>query len=175
MKFSIVHLLLLLASWPIAYALSPHLTLVTVREYYCFVATEKVVDGVRYVAEQLDDQNMLTHSTLVNSPHLAQPWSQIDSWGNPLQYGRGESDGMISANGIALVYSLGFDGKSESHGNDPDDINSWDKHHRLFYGQQLRNRHTQILLWRTVWATPVIFLVLLAGKRLLSGVVSLIA
>jgi len=175
MRFSIVHLLLLLASWPIAYTLSPNLTLVTVREYYSFFATEKVVDGVRYVAEQLDDQNMLTRSNLVNSPHLAQPWSQIDSWGNPIQYGRGESDEIIGANGIALVYSLGYDGKSESHGDDPDDINSWDKHHRLFYGRQLRDRDRRVLLWRTVWATPVVFVMLLLVKRVLSGVISLIA
>jgi len=55
-----------------------------------------------------------------------------------------------------LVFSTGADGQSESNGNDPDDINSWDNHHHAFYHGQVDAAEFRERLWRTVWVTPLV-------------------
>jgi len=78
--------MLLAASWAIAYALSPWLTTQHVRVTYRHSATRMVIKDINYVARYLKNANKLTHSNLVNSPELGNTWSQIDSWGRPIQY-----------------------------------------------------------------------------------------
>jgi len=71
---------------------------------------------------------------------------------------------LIMEDWTLLAYSLGEDGKSESKGNDADDINTWDEHHIDHYWTPIRNRRLQELLLRTAWATPIIFCVLLLAN-----------
>jgi len=155
--------MLLAASWAIAYALSPWLTTQQIRVTYRHSSTRRVIKDINYVAMYLKDANKLTHSNLVNSPELANTWSQVDSWGRPIQYVMDESGNLIMDDWTLLAYSLGEDGKSESNGNDADDINTWDEHHIDYYWTPIRNQHMRKLLWRAVWATPLIFGLLLLG------------
>jgi len=145
--------MLLAVSWPIAYALSPWLTNQTIRVTHHHSATATRLRNVKLVAISLKNANKLTHSNLVNSPEL----TLIDSWGRPIQYVMNESGELIMEDWTLLAYSLGEDAKSESNGNDADDINTWDEHHRDHYWTPIRNQHMRKLLGRTVWATPIIF------------------
>ena len=149
--------MLLAASWAIAYALSPWLTTQQIRVTYHHSATANRLREVKLLAIWLNDANKLTHANLVNSPEL----TSLDSWGRPIQYVMDESGKLIMEDWTLLAYSLGEDGKSESNGNDADDINTWDEHHRDHYWTPIRNQHLRKLLWRTVWATPIIFCLLL--------------
>jgi hypothetical protein len=54
-----------------------------------------------------------------------------DPWGHAYRY----TEVTTAASRIPdfRIYSMGKDGQSASGGNDPDDINSWDKHHVAYY------------------------------------------
>jgi hypothetical protein len=54
----------------------------------------------------------------------------LDSWGQP--YRCVERDNRVQ------FYSCGQDGITQSAGNDPDDLNSWDEHAAEFYINQFR-------------------------------------
>jgi len=70
------------------------------------------------------------------SPNDEYPDKRINSkdpWGNTYQHEMLEDPQNKSVQ--FRVYSMGEDGRSASRGNDPDDINSWDEHHREFYNR----------------------------------------
>ena len=174
-RFSIANLLLLVASWPVAYFLSPQLKLQQTRTTYGSTVTSNTLSTVRQIGHMLHKDGELTHANLVNSLYLANPWSQIDSWGNPLQYVRDESGHLVVEDGTVLPYSCGQDGKSESEGNDPDDINCWNVHHRPFYRRQMQNYRQRKRIWRTVWVTPLVFVTFLLAKQMLAAGASKVA
>ena len=71
-----------------------------------------------------------------------------DSWGNPYRCTMAK-EGETTRLG---VYSTGEDGISRSHGNDPDDLNSWSYNGRAHYREQdrlrdLRSRVSAFALW----------------------------
>lgn len=74
------------------------------------------------------------------SADLDRSISRPDPWGNPYQYA--EDTNAASRYRNFRIHSMGKDGQSSSGGNDPDDINSWDSHHREFYDR--------IPLWRVL-------------------------
>jgi hypothetical protein len=53
---------------------------------------------------------------------------QPDAWGNPYRI-----QSRTSVDEEPLVYSTGEDGRSNSDGNDPDDIRSWDDKRGVWY------------------------------------------
>ena len=167
MQFSVIHLLLLLASWPVAFALAPHLKFQRVRVHSGVASTKNRINSVKYIANELYRDGKLTHANLVNRPGHPNPWSPTDSWGNPLQFVYDESGELAVDGGAILAYSFGQDGKSKSKGNDPDDINSWDDHDIPFYRNQIQNFKRRKRLWCTLWVTPLVFGGLLIGKQLL--------
>lgn len=67
------------------------------------------------------------------------------------------------------AFSFGADGKSDTNGNDLDDINSWNYDPENFYGRLIANDLKREYLWRTLWVTPInytlILLTLHALKR----------
>ena len=90
-----------------------------------------------------------------------------DPWGNDYQI-RGK---LLSSNELQddfpYVYSLGPDGRSETLGNDNDDINSWDNHHVEYYGKRQETaRRTNLAIW-SILISPIIFvaIVLLTHRR----------
>ena len=78
----------------------------------------------------------------------------MDSWQRHLQIIENENGDLRREAGRILVYSMGSDGKSESNGNDPDDINSWDDHHLVFYRNKIEQLERNRNLKRSVCLTP---------------------
>ena len=164
MNFSTTHLFLLVASWPIAFALSPFLSLealgiVTIRVTYHFTSTKNTVTSAVRAGDPLFGAPPETKADLL--PLWTGPWAWKDSWQRPLGIVTDENGNLRRDAGQILVYSMGSDGLSESNGNDPDDINSWDNHHHEFYRNQLDKRELNARLWRTVWLTPLVFAAIL--------------
>ena len=156
LQFSVKHLLVLIASWAIAYVLSPFLTLQNVRVTHHYSATGSSVRNAWLVAEMYDGRS-LTLTNLINSGIWSEPAAWRDSWGRHLKVVI-DADGQIMLHrNRAMFYSAGHDGISATAGNDPDDINSWDDHHYPFYKAQINGFNRRKYLWRTVWATPVVF------------------
>jgi hypothetical protein len=83
--------------------------------------------------------------------------SRLDPWGHPYRCvsPKASPDGQ-STHDVG-VYSMGQDGVSESNGNDPDDINSWDDHHRRFYLDQIATRKRTENVSVTIVLMPVIY------------------
>ena len=86
--------------------------------------------------------------------------SNCDPWGNPYQTVDRDTRGIYDMPSSFHVYSFGADGKSDSNGNDPDDINSWNYDRRKFYGRMIANDLLRKNLWRTLWITPITFSVI---------------
>ena len=89
-----------------------------------------------------------------------------DPWGNDYQI----RDRFISTNDLQnnmpFLYSFGPDGRSETLGNDSDDINSWDNHHLDYHGKRQETaRRTKLVIWSFL-ISPMIFvlIVLLTNK-----------
>jgi len=86
---------------------------------------------------------------------------RIDSWGNPFQFRLKDGKGSFGCKNPVHVFSYGEDGRSNSNGNDPDDINSWATKPIMFYTQQrvLQDRNHRLLVV-AIW-TPILFFILL--------------
>jgi len=66
---------------------------------------------------------LISNPDPANLPNWRQLSSRVpdDPWGYPYQYVAQKSDGGFG------IYSFGRDGVSRSAGNDPDDVNSWNR------------------------------------------------
>lgn len=73
----------------------------------------------------------------------------IDPWHNPYRVcERVDEAGQKRF----LAYSVGRDGKSDTNGNDPDDINSWsDEPAKLYKGEAFRDRQSERLKFAMLW------------------------
>ena len=168
MRFSIIHLLLVLTSWPIAYVLVPNLMFPRLGWHSGVASPKNLITSVEHIANRMHRDGNLTHANLVSRPCFSDPRSTTDSWGNQLQFVCEESGELAVEGGTVLAYSFGQDGKSDSNGNDADDVNSWDDHEIPFYTNQIQNYKTRIRLGRTLLVAPLVFIGLLIGKRTLS-------
>ena len=161
LQFSVKHLLVLIASWPIAYAVSPFLTVQVVRVTYHDDATRSLVRNACITAQNYaswkNDDKFPTLTTLIDSGIWSEPMAWRDSWGRQMKVVTDETGQIKSMKGQPMFYSTGHDGTSATDGNDPDDINSWDDHHYRFYNARINGFERRKYLWRTVWATPVVF------------------
>jgi hypothetical protein len=82
-----------------------------------------------------------------------------DPWKNSYQFVRlekGQSSG---------VFSLGRDAKTESAGNDTDDLNSWKEDSGAVYAQEVFAQAMIQILWPTAILTPLLFIVLRRSFR----------
>ena len=155
---------MLIASWPIAFALSPFLTFQTVRVTYNDDATASGVRNasiaarnyVHYSARETKSKSV-TLTELIDSGIWFEPMALSDSWGRQLKAVTDDNGYIKSMKHSPMFYSTGLDGKSATAGNDPDDINSWDDHQRPFYNARLSRFALRTAVWRTVLATPVVF------------------
>ena len=145
MQVSLKRAFAIVASWPLAFAVSQLLPVHGSRDVQrsesAVADAAPDVEMVANAARMIDNVECVNRTTMITSG----VWAYLDpkthdSWGNPIQ---------ATAAG---AYSLGVDGVSASKGNDRDDINSWDTHHRNFYSR-LASRQQLI---RTFWLTPLI-------------------
>lgn len=88
----------------------------------------------------------------------------VDPWGNPYQIIEmsHSSDGFKTT---VHAYSLGQDGKTQTNGNDLDDINSWNYERQRFYGAKIAMDDRKSLLIQTLWLTPILYLAMALGYR----------
>ena len=163
-RFSLKSLALLVASWPIAFVLSSFLASPARRDVSTTVdsitAAQPAVELAGKAVNHINRAPALDRKTML----LSMLWSgaEFDAWGRPLQVmdpRKPTSDATKSKFG---VYSTGVDGRSESFGNDPDDINSWDNHHDAYY----QRRSLKGGLLHTAWLTPVTALVIITVSRM---------
>ena len=163
MRLSLSQLFILLASWPIAYVLVPYLAGNSgVRTLHHHHVTSLQLRSAVSAAEPLLRQRPTTKADLL--PNWSEPSAWIDSWERPLQILEDENGELRRDGGKLLVFSTGFDGNSDTDGNDPDDINSWDNHHRNFYNSQIAAAEQRTRLRRRIWAsvlaTPFVFAII---------------
>ena len=154
MRFSLKSFLLLTATWPVAFAFSNCLPTSLMREVSC---TECAVTYAVPAVESID--RTVTHFTptasLVNRQKLKAlllSGVESDSWGRTLVTVDSRKSG-----GSLGVYSVGLDGISKSCGNDPDDVNSWDRHHTRYYAKKCLRNRIPCSIWLTPFAAIVIF------------------
>jgi len=99
----------------------------------------------------------------------AKLWSEMggnrDLWGNEYQIVELDRRGLFGSTSPFHVYSLGADGRSDSGGNDDDDINSWDYDRGKHYGRIIAAELARENLWRTLWLTPIIYVMFLLVLR----------
>jgi len=160
LQFSLAHLLLVFPAWILAYFLAIHMDVARVTYRHDIAA-----NGIRHIRlwatlelEKHVDLEFAEYDT-------AALWSGMngnrDPWGNPYQIVELDRRGMYGLPSTFHVYSLGEDGKSDSSGNDPDDINSWNFDVEKHYGRRVAARHARESLWRTLWLTPIVYAVCL--------------
>ncbi len=85
----------------------------------------------------------------------------VDTWGRPFQvsWPTDSEDGELGDVGF---YSLGEDGISKSFGNDPDDINSWDRDSTRYY----HSRFTRSNNFARAKVAAIIAIVVFFGMQL---------
>ena len=162
LSFSIKHLLLTFPVWAIAFLVQPFSPRVQMRVTYHHTLTTNYVRCLLL--------NVLSatreYPTSLNQIRSSSDWPDIrqakDSWGRQLQLIESERTSVDGFRTGVHVYSLGADGFSETQGNDPDDINSWDDHHLRFYAGQIRNEEVWSRLFQSLWQAPLLYLITLA-------------
>ena len=158
MKFSLAHLLLLFLAWALAYNIAPYATLESALISYRHDNTAADIRGIRLWAASCHDTNP---NRTIDEYDLTRLWADMgrdcDSWGNRFQIVERKESGVFGMQSPLHVFSFGVDGKSDSKGNDPDDINSWNYDRNTYYGRQITNEFKRKFAWRTLWLTPIIF------------------
>ena len=173
LKYSLAHLLLIFPAWAFAYIVAPYAATQNDRFTYRHDVESASIRNYRSWAIYYSDAS---GRKFVND-RLANRWADIvhdcDQWGNKYQLvehdehdeswppspSRDETQ-VHEFPSPYHVYSFGEDGKSDTNGNDPDDINSWNYDRNTFYGRQIANEMKRKYLWRTLWLTPIIYLAL---------------
>jgi hypothetical protein len=105
-------------------------------------------------------------------PPSHQIWQQlrehpgVDPWGQPYRCIRNRhlTDGTLVELG---VYSIGRDGVSESQGNDPDDLNSWNKDPNKYYRDEINRQNFMDAALTGLFLTPFIYALLFGLFRLM--------
>jgi hypothetical protein len=95
-------------------------------------------------------------------------YHSVDPWGNPyvcLRQPEHDEDGLLPRQ----VYSNGRDGLSNSGGNDPDDLNSWDDGSPDFYRNENGNKARQTWVLKSLLVLPLVFPCCIYIKRRLLG------
>jgi hypothetical protein len=107
----------------------------------------QVQNDIAALRNLLDMKSLEARCSSAVDPELEKSISRvIDPWGRPYRYT--EVTTAAARTPDFRIYSMGKDGQSASGGDDPDDINSWDKHHVAYY------EHVPF------WRYPVIFIVI---------------
>ena len=92
--------------------------------------------------------------------------SDLDPWGRPYVFLERSSPSKEIWDGMH-IYSLGEDGRTDSQGDDPDDINTWyDRSFDFYVHRENRNTFNRHLK-RLTWLFPLACVALLASMRML--------
>jgi hypothetical protein len=90
----------------------------------------------------------------------------LDPWGNPYRCVQDlrHQDGTHITIG---VYSTGRDGVSQTHGNDPDDLNSWDEHTGAYDRAEIAESDRKQSVIQGLYVAPFVYIGLLAFGSIL--------
>ena len=161
MRFSISQLLLLFPAWIIAFIIGPFLVPPLLVTWKHDRAANDIRNIRMWAMHEIASYETKPSFADFDQKKLASDFNGlIDPWGNPYQVIELEKPGLVVSELTFHAYSFGVDGASESNGNDSDDINSWDYDRDRHYGPMIRNDDLNANLWRTLWLTPIIYLVL---------------
>ena len=167
MRFSIQHLLLLGPLFLLNTFLISIFMLSPLRHYRWMHETnrvtwaqERVETSLRYCSYgslTVTDETInawLAHSLPLTDPatHVLMDPPRMDSWNNPYRMQARHGPGSE-----VRVYSTGRDGSSESDGNDPDDIRSWDEKKAEWYQRSMYRRETGSCMILSAIVTPFVF------------------
>lgn len=162
LRFSIGHLLLLFPAWVIAFLIAPYAKVQAVRVNYRHDNAASDIRGIRlWAALQLDQRPNLQYSDYDAKQLWTDLGHQNDPWGNKYQLIERDEPGLYDLQSPFHAYSFGADGKSDSNGNDPDDINSWNYDRYRYYGAKIAMDERVTNLMKTLWLTPLVYLTLL--------------
>ena len=162
MQFSIKHVLLLVLIWAVTIAVVPYAPWIQMRvTYYDSVAINEVRE-LQLVIISISDELPISLDRLRKSDQWLTIKQSVDAWGRPLQIIESNQKSIFGFDCGISVFSFGADGVSETSGNDPDDINSWDDHHYAFYHNQIRTREVIARLYQSFWLAPLLYFILIA-------------
>ncbi|MEM7455580.1 MAG: hypothetical protein AAF456_14600 [Planctomycetota bacterium] len=111
------------------------------------------IQFIRLVCEQNSSRDHATQLTILQS---SLPDYVEDPWGNEFQFRVIETGGIWNSNYHLHCYSPGADGVSESEGDDPDDLNSWDSSKVKYYERQVHRDWTWYALTISICAFPLV-------------------
>lgn len=167
MRFSIRHLLLLAPLFVLNTFLIAEFALRPLRKY----RYHHEVNGVQYAQDWVDTGlRLCTYNDMTVSDETLNKWlahrlpstdpassilmdpPRLDSWGNPYQ-----TQARKSVKSIAMLYSTGRDGLTQTDGNDLDDIRSWDENPASWYRDWQYCREIGGCMILSVIVTPFAF------------------
>lgn len=157
MRFSLVYIFLFFPASVLAYGIALNMDWSGVARRPFYITT-------------LAEMNYICNALAVDDPDLtpADAAAKSDVWGNAYVVVR--SEGLVGEGKIPSrrqlpfhVYSLGEDGSTSSSGNDPDDINSWDKDSAAMYARAWRVTLALESGWGSLALFPFTYLGLLVG------------
>ena len=175
MRFSIVHLLLFFLAFAIAYSLASNFTPQPPDQEYDHDLAERQIQTIRFLAvNQVERDNPFISDlkpkfTDVDQRRLwIEAGNTTDPWGNSFQIVDLNREGNFKEEFSFHVFSCGVDGKSNSEGNDEDDINTWDYNRDQYYAKlvapieaELLKQHRLGVIFRILIFTPIIFVAIL--------------
>jgi len=125
-----------------------------------------IISGTEFTVDEINDW---LAGLSPNADKIAAEWGMCDehdSWHRPL---RCKQVGGTCDNSRPMlgVYSLGEDGLSNSEGDDPDDINTWNRNSNRYYEHRIFTQQMLLILGSTAFFGLPIYL-FLAGIKVVA-------
>lgn len=161
-----MHLLLIFLAWAIALLISPWIRLDVARVHYRHDAAANDLRSIRMwaVSKSLQDSN-ISFIDLDANELWSELGSNLDPWGHEYQIVERYDAGDFGTTFPFHAYSFGQDGKSDSLGNDLDDVNTWTYDRSRFYGRMIASDQRRQNIWRSLYIAPFTFMGLLLIRR----------
>lgn len=154
----IILVLMVIPAIVAAYLLGYYATFETARVTYRSDVAAWDIRSIRIWAQTvLDDHPEIRFESYDQTDLWQHLGHHVDPWSNDYRVVELQRTGTLGSKSTFHVYSLGADGKSESGGNDPDDINSWNYDRDNFYGPSIAKAANRQLFFRTLLLAPLLY------------------
>jgi len=144
-----------LVAWAVAYVISCNFLLNSMLINWVHSGAFSGCRQIQLIAVQLHDEIDESGIIAAKNELLSVVAQSPDPWGNPYQVLNFDSSAQ-SSDDLIHVYSFGEDGATDSQGNDPDDINTWDSESGSVYRRRVNLYWEKQKLWQTAWTTPIL-------------------